>query len=141
MAYATSDDLTHLLTTAELAQLSDDTGSGQLDQAVIGEAIDQASREIDGYVGVVRPVPVNPVPGLISNFAAKLAIYNLFLRRSNIPEVWQKTYEGITRTLQMIAQGKITLGPSGEATEDVSDQRAFVSTDNRLFSQDALKGY
>jgi len=115
MSYCTVDDLRLLLPEDELIELSDDGGVGVLDESVVARAIEEAAREVDGYVGLVRtvPIPEGEVPGLVRDITARLAIYHLFRRRAlrleQIPEVWQKEREQALRTLERIARGQLKL--------------------------------
>lgn len=114
--YATVDDLLKLLPESQALGLADDDLSGSLaDPAVatvLAEAIEQADREIDAYVGAVRPVPLDPVPALVANISAKLAVHNLYLRRQGLdePDVWQRETARCLRLLEQVATGKIALG-------------------------------
>jgi len=115
MSYCTVDDLRLLLPEDELIQLSDDDGIGVLDESVVDRAIEEASREVDAYVGLVRtvPIPDAEVPGLVRDLTARLAIYHLFRRRAlrldQIPEVWQEERRQALRTLERIARGQLRL--------------------------------
>lgn len=141
MAYSTVADLKLLLPEEELLQLTDDEGAGVLNEARAIEAIDQADREIDGYAGVARTVPLSPVPGLIGNLSAKMAVYHLFCRRSRVPEVWQGHYDNAVRLLTRIAEGKLTLGAApGESAVPESARPASVTVD-RIFTAEAMDGF
>jgi len=123
--YSTADDLKNLLPEAELLQLADDSGeaSGLEDedvQAVLIEAIDQADREIDAFAGLVQSVPLDPVPGLAANLSARIAIHNLYVRRSTVPEDWQRDYERCQKLLEMIGRGNLKLGPAPGGTSTPS---------------------
>ncbi|NPA76756.1 MAG: DUF1320 domain-containing protein [Candidatus Diapherotrites archaeon] len=115
MSYCTVDDLRLLLPEDELIELSDDSGVGELDESVVARAIEEAAREVDAYVGLVRtvPIPEDEVPGLVRDITARLAIFHLFRRRAlrleQIPEVWQKEREQALRTLERIARGQLKL--------------------------------
>jgi len=115
MSYCTVDDLRLLLPEDELIELTDDDGVGVLNESVCERAIEEASREVDAYVGLVRtvPVPEAEVPGLLRDLTARLAIYHLFRRRAlrldQIPEVWQEERRQALRTLERIARGQIKL--------------------------------
>lgn len=124
--YSTVPDLLKLLPESEALQLADDNLSGSLTDpavaAVLSEAIEQADREIDAYVGAVRPVPLEPIPALVANISAKLAVHTLYLRRPGVdePEAWQRETARCLRLLESIATGKIALGaePGGSVQPD-----------------------
>lgn len=123
MGYATPLDLVPLLPERELLQLADDSPdrSGTLEspavQAVLAEAVDQASREIDAYVSASPKgpaVPLDPVPPLVANIAAKLAVCTLFTRAGQRSDIWEAEGERLRRLLEHIAAGKLNLGAPAE---------------------------
>ncbi|GAB7082290.1 phage protein Gp36 family protein [Megalodesulfovibrio paquesii] len=119
--YCTVPDVLALLPEAEVLQLADDALTGDLEspavQAVLTESIEQAGREIDAFVQAIRPVPLDPVPGLIANIAAKLAGHHLWLRRPGVaePEAWTNETARCRRLLEHIALGKLALGAESGA--------------------------
>lgn len=146
--YSTVADLQKLLPVSELLDLADDAGSGSLEdaavQGILLEAIDSADREIDSYVGTVLAVPLAaPLPGLIANISAKLAVHHLYLHRPGIvePEGWQRESSRCVKLLESIAAGKIVIGPQagGESTPD-SDE-VLVSAPSRMFTHDRWRGF
>lgn len=139
--YCTIDDLTRILAEAELLQLADDTGSGALTDvavvSVISEAIDQADREIDAYVGVIRAVPLDPVPSLIVDVSARMAIYNLFTRRPGLGgyEAARERYEQASNILRAVASGKMSIGPTPGATATVQADTARIQSAPKQFGR------
>ena len=121
MAYCTLTDLAKLLPQAMLINLSSDvSGATSVNQDNIDEAIDQADREIDAYLLLAGySVPLSPVAPLVTNLSAKMAIWNLHLRKYFDSAVWRDTYKDCQRILERIAEGKLTLGQetSGETQE------------------------
>lgn len=105
--YSTATDLKKLVSPEVLAQLADDgPGAAATADEVIAEAIDQADREIDAYVGAVMPVPLDPVPLLVANLSPKIALYNLFRRRPHLEAgEWGDEYKRCVRLLERIARG------------------------------------
>lgn len=112
--YSTIEDLQRLLPEDELLQLADDEDSGSLDEEAVVlnlvESIDQADREIDAYVSMVRNVPLDPVPPLVANMSARMAVYHLFARRSQVPALWAERYASCVRQLEGVAEGRLGLG-------------------------------
>lgn len=116
MAYCDATDLKKLLPLTNLISLSNDTtGATKVDQTNIDEAIDQADREIDGYLVIAgHSVPMDPIPPMVANLSAKMTIWNLHLRKYFNSEIWRKTYEDCQNILKRIAEGKMTLGQENE---------------------------
>ncbi|BDD88872.1 gp436 family protein [Desulfofustis limnaeus] len=118
MAYAQLADLVALLPEETLIRLSNDQNDASaVDGATIAAAIDQADRVIDGYVGMQRTVPLDPVPGLIRTISANLAVYFLYRRRNQVPEVWDKQYQADLAVLVKISTGQIGFGAAGKKEE------------------------
>lgn len=146
--YSTITDMQKLLPESELLDLADDAGSGSLDdttvQGVLQEAIDSADREIDAYIGTVQTVPLTaPLPGLIANISAKLAVHNLYLRQAGIeePESWQREHSRCAKLLESIASGKIVIGPKDGDEADPESDEVLVSAPRRMFSGKTWKGF
>lgn len=144
MAYCVQSDLERKISLAELVQLTDDSHAGTVDTTVIATAIDEADTLINSYVGKVKMTPLSPVPGLIKNLSATLAIWYLFVRRSTVDAVRQKAYDDAVKTLQSIALGTVTLGVE-EATvlPETTEGGPASSTSivDRVFTNDTLSGF
>lgn len=111
MSYSSLDDLLALLPEELLVRLSNDlAGAGSVDQDNIDAAIRQADQTIDGYVGLQRTVPLDPVPGLIRTISANLAVYFLYRRRNQVPEIWENQYKADMAVLVKIGEGKLSFG-------------------------------
>ena len=127
-----------------LINLSNDTtGATAVNAINIAEAIDQADREIDAYLNIGGyAVPMDPVPPLIANLSAKMAIWNLHLRKYFDSDIWSKTYQSCLKLLERIAEGKLSLG-----MEEVGvDQAAMsgghaVATRTQKFTEDFMGEY
>ena len=140
MAYCTFDDMKLLLPETNLATLSADKGK-RVNMTVIAEVINQADREIDSYVGMVAPVPLDPVPPLITNLSAKMAIWNLHLRKYFDSPVWQRTYDHCVEILTRIAQGKMTFEPEDETVQSAPSGGCETDSRNQRFTSDEWDTY
>lgn len=110
MAYSTYDDLIMKIAESALISLSNDvSGATSADDVNIAEAIATADAEIDSYVGLVTAVPMSPIPPLLTDLSAKMAIWNLHLRKYFNSEIWLVTYQACQRILLRIAEGKLQL--------------------------------
>ncbi|PID77569.1 MAG: hypothetical protein CSB24_00770 [Deltaproteobacteria bacterium] len=112
MAYSSIEDLKKLVPEATLITLSNDQpGAAVIDEENAKGAIAKADSIIDGYVETGgRPLPLNPVPGLIKTISANIAIYHLFRRRNQVPEIWQEQYKADMAVLTKISTGQIGFG-------------------------------
>lgn len=118
MTYSSYEDLVALVPEETLIRLSSDTsGADAVDMETILEVIGLGDRVIDGYAGVRTKVPLDPVPGLIRTISANLAIFNLYRRRSQVPEIWENQYKADMAVLVKISSGQITFGASDNETK------------------------
>lgn len=142
--YSTVAAILKLLPESTVLQLADDDDAGVLSDpavtAVLEEAIEQADREIDAYVGTVKPVPLAVVPALIENLSTKLAIHHLFLRRPGVAEDenWQRETARCMRLLEAIASGKMALGAEIGGSAEPSQGTASFTANPRLMSRRTL---
>jgi len=120
MAYSDVSDIRKLIPETDLIQLTDDDGVGVVDQDILYEAIDQADREIDAYLGARYPVPLDPVPELIRNLSAQMAVWHLYGRRNLMSEVWESRYKNAIRLLDLIRRGEIAIGATAGETSSPS---------------------
>lgn len=72
MAYATVQQLVDYISEAEARALCPATGAGY-DAARLGQALQDASDELDTYFASRFPTPVDPVPAVVRNAAIILA--------------------------------------------------------------------
>lgn len=142
--YCTYEDLKNRAPEAKLIELVDDEGAGVLTpqgQQRIGQAIAAAVDEINPYCMKRYPVPFNPVPGIIRNAAADIALYNLFTRRGYDEESADKSildrYKNAVRILEGISTGRITLGQAQPPPE----QGISIQSNDRRFSRDKLEAF
>ena len=133
MAYSTIDNLLALLPEETLVKLSNDQGGATaIDTVNIDAAIAQADRVIDGYVGVQRQVPLDPVPGLISTISANLAVFNLYRRRSQVPDIWENQQKADLAVLVKISTGQISFG--GDVKPSSPPQQTLAYSSDKVLS-------
>ncbi|GBC62491.1 DUF1320 domain-containing protein [Desulfonema ishimotonii] len=147
MAYGRREGLIRLLNEQTLLDLCDSTGTATSDDpaviAILDEAIEQADREIDAHVAVVRPVPLDPVPEFISNLSDRMAVVHLFRRSPHaiVPEAWQKEQDNCRRVLENIAQGRISIGAASATDTADTDGCMAVSAPDPVFPADIWRRF
>jgi phage gp36-like protein len=137
MAYATQDDLLAMISQAELAALTAESGEVP-DAQVVAEAISRADAEIDAACGLRYTVPLAPVPERVKTLSADLALYHLYSRRSVAPEVWQQKYRDALAFLKQVAGGQATLAGSGGEPPAAAREAPEMDSNPRLFSRRTL---
>jgi phage gp36-like protein len=104
----------------------------------INEAIERADDLCDSYCGEVADVPFSTVPGIIEQHSKTIAIYFIFARRSVVPEIRKDNYKDAIAHLKDIATGKATIGTT---TADDYEDKAEISSGDRIFTREKLKGF
>lgn len=132
MAYATPNDLVARYGETELIQLTDRAGAGEVDTAIVDQAIADAEALIDGYLSGRFPVPLSPVPLVLVGYACDLARARLYTDAA--PDMVKIRAEEALRHLSMVGQGKLNLGMQPEPT---SDNVVLYSGGGRVFNRDA----
>jgi phage gp36-like protein len=143
MAYCLLADMEKLLPATMLINLSTDvSGATVADATNISESIDQADREIDAYLRIANySVPMSPVPPLIANLSAKMAIWNLHLRKYFDSPIWRETYKDCLKLLERIAEGKLTLGQEVEGVTQEGVGGHAVSTRAQKFTESFMETF
>jgi phage gp36-like protein len=136
MAYCSVEDLLHMISREELAELTAETGE-EPDSAVIGAAIAKAEDEIHAYVAGRYQVPLVPVPPQILGVAVDLTLYHLYSRRSVMPAVRRQRYEAALTFLRLVALGQVHLEGGTDGGEKAGQPAEMVSGP-RLFSRTSL---
>ena len=109
MGYITQDELITRFTAREIETL---TGGTEIDPAVVAAAIEDASGEIDAYLGRRFRVPLTRPPAVVKMACAQIARYRLCDERTHAET--DARYRQIIELLNDIADGRISLG-DGEA--------------------------
>lgn len=141
MAYCTLDDLKKCLPEEDLVQLTDDAGTGAIDTAKTDEAIASADALIEGYTRGRYVVPFDPVPDLIRQTSARLALYELFNRKQalKVPDQIRKTYEDQLALLDRLRKGEVILSATATSADGVaSDYRTNKADTDRIFTKTVL---
>lgn len=138
MPYCTQQDLQSRFGDAELLRIADRDRDGEIDADVVSVALDDASNEIDAYVGSRYSVPMSPVPDLLKRLCADIARYRLYDERP-LEEV-ENRYKQAVATLRDIANGRASLKDSS-APSSTSGVEVIKTDADRIFTMDSLRGF
>ena len=114
MSYAARQDLIVRFGEKELLGAAG-TGAADarvIDETKIAEALADADRIIDGYVGRRYATPVDPVPPLLTTLACDLARFRLRNRNEgngNVSDIVRDRHKDAIKILEGIASGAQTL--------------------------------
>jgi phage gp36-like protein len=141
MSYCTQDDLLEQISEAELIELTDDAGSGEVDADVVTRAIADADATIDAHCQGRYSVPLSPVPAMIRAVSVDMAIYNLLSRKNEeVPKSRDDRNRNAIRFLERVADGKIQLGASTPAQAN-TEHSVSIDSGSRIFTRDKMRGY
>ncbi|KDB09511.1 protein of unknown function DUF1320 [Burkholderia sp. lig30] len=127
--YATVDQLIRQFGQREVISLSDRENTGEMDVAVLDDALDNASVEIDAYLAGRYTVPLNPAPKLLSTLCGDIARYRLCGGETRMTEEIEKRYKAAIDFLKLVSAGSVMLGASstGEPVAQPESTIEFAS--------------
>ncbi len=132
MSYATSADLLTRFGEGELLRLAM-TPSGELDQATLQLALDDASALIDGYLAGRYPLPLTHVPSALVPICADIARHRLYGEQA--PEQIAKRNEAALAFLKSVGKGELALGLAADGEQVESQNLAQLQSDGRVFGR------
>lgn len=136
MAYATSQDFVDAFGQPETLQLTnlDNPIATTINLVPLDKALDDASAEIDTYIGSRYILPLASTPSVVNRYCLDIARY--MLDRIHTREDVRLRYEDALKWQAMLASGKVSigadlLGASISQTApslDASGSRSYVAT-------------
>jgi phage gp36-like protein len=131
--YATQQDIIDRYGEDELIVAADHDGDGTADTAVVEQGLQDASEEIDVYIGERYPLPLAVVPPVLKRVCVDMALYHMSAPPA-ITEEKRKRFEDAVKLLTLISTGKVSLGasdPEGSGNAGGS----FFQANRRLFNR------
>ncbi len=110
----TNNDLLKEMSEQQLAELSDINGTGNLDQDVIDDAVNDAISFIESFI----VLPLNPTP-LLKNILIDFTIYELKKRNGFLSEEDKETKKENEVYLQKMSAGRLKVEPEGNSKASV----------------------
>lgn len=145
MAYCAKADIEKHLKQDVLVELTDDTGTGAVNDSVVTACIAAADALIDGYLRGRYTVPLSTVPALVNEISVNLAIYELFNRTKAmlVTEQIEKNRTFYIELLEDIGKGTVTLDVVDQAGQAVTTSFAASNKTaaDRVFTSDLLGAY
>jgi phage gp36-like protein len=110
MAYATRQNFIDAFGERETLMLTnlDNPNSVTIDPIPLNKALDDATAEIDTYIGSRYILPLNSTPSVVNRYCLDIARYMLDRIRSR--EDVRLRYEDALKWLGMLASGKVSIG-------------------------------
>ena len=144
MSYATPQDLINRYPNRDLVQLSnEDPTLTTINTTVLQQALDDASAEIDGYLGGRFALPLTDAPEVLDRLACDVAIYRLqSLRPIHDLADARRRYDDAIAMLTKVAAGEMTLGIGVDGHETSNAQGVEQAAEPaRMFSRKKMRGF
>ncbi|WP_429235050.1 gp436 family protein [Aeromonas salmonicida] len=132
MSYASVNDMVIRFGEAELLRLAM-TPAGELDQAAITIALQDAGALIDGYLAGRYPLPLAHIPSALAPICADIARHRLYGEQA--PEQIAKRNEAALAFLKLVGKGELALGLTADGEQVESQNLAQLQSDGRVFGR------
>lgn len=147
MSYLVSQDLIDELGENTLVQLTDDDGTGEVNETRVLKAIESAKGQFDFYARSRYSLPV-PVTPMVKTLNLDLAIFHLYKSRTSIAEgvytVRKNAYDAAIKMLIDLSKGNGGLDvPAAEETIETpaNSDKILTNASKAKFTDDALSGF
>lgn len=148
MAYSTIDDVKAACPYDTLVALTDDGAIGEINAAIVANAIAMADAEIDAYASKRYSVPLGDaaqpgsVPEVIRRLSAELAVYYLHGRVvASMPPAQGELRQRASQVLLAIAEGTVSISAATDAQGQTYGAETNESAQGRTFNRSALEGF
>lgn len=139
MVYANLKDMIDRFGDLEVLQISDRKHTGEIDEEVVAVALQDASAEIDAYLGRFKK-PFDETPPILKRLCCDITRYRLTATSGVLitEEIRNRYRIDVLELLKALASGQVQLGSDSEGQEISSDASIiqFVNSKNRIFSRD-----
>src|SRR5690242_615555 len=119
MSYATPQDIISRYSNQDLVQLTnEDPSITTINTTVLQRALDDASAEVDGYLGARFAMPLSDPPSVLNRLTTDIAMYRIqSLRPLHDLADARKRYDDAIAMLTRVAAGELTLGIAADGRE------------------------
>lgn len=114
--YCAKDDLVERFGEKELAQLTDEATAAVISDVEVAAACNEASSQIDMYVGRRYPVPLASPDAVVKKWAVALARLALWGERAGVDSTVRTAAEDVLKVLKDIANGIAILPGAASAS-------------------------
>ena len=139
--YATVQDCIDRRGEEALRELADDPHADDLAWSALESALEDASDEIDAYVGARHELPLDPVPRLLVRLCVEIGAYRRADTADIATEEMRKRYEDAIRLLRDIQSARASLGVRDpDPPAEASGPAVRFSGPERVMTRESLKG-
>jgi len=140
MAYATKEDMVSRFGLHEVIAITDRENSGDIDEAVLGAALVEATAEVEGYLAGRYALPLVSVPPLVAGLCCDITRYRLSGASVLETDTTRNRYRDAVRLLEQISAGKVSLGLD-LAGQPAPTGGVLIKPGERSFPAGSLKDY
>jgi len=137
--YCTKQDLIDRFGQDELVDLTQLNNTGVIDETVLGQAIADASAEMDGYLGGRYQLPLDTIPPVLKALCCNVARYNLYDEQAS--EQVTKRYDAAIKFLFSVSKGEISLGVDDTGAKATSNDLAEIQSAGSVFARSKSTGF
>lgn len=141
MTYAAAEDMQARFNHQDLVLLTEreDSTPGEVDMAVLTQALEDATAEINAYLSGRYTLPLSTVPTALVRVCCDVARY--FLSGDNAPEHIQTRYTDALKFLQAVNQGKVALGIDSQGDKATTNDTAVMESAGSVFARSKATGF
>ncbi len=140
--YANPDNMLSRFGEQDLILLTErvDSVPGAINQALLSQALIDASAEMDGYIVGRYSLPLVTVPTVLERNCCDIARY--FLYGDRAPEQVEKRYQAVVKFLTSVSKGDIGLGLDGSGDNvEQSELTVTIESAGSVFGRRSAKGF
>ncbi|WP_175892406.1 gp436 family protein [Burkholderia cepacia] len=134
--YATVEFMTARFGQREVIALSDRERTGDVNATVVGDALDEASAEIDTYLAGRYALPIDPQPKMLAGICCDIARYRLCGGETVMTDEIRDRYKSAIAFLKLVAAGDVTLGATTTGSVTQPDNSVQFVTGTRVFGRE-----
>ena len=141
MTYAAAEDMQNRFNHQDLVLLTEREHStpGEVDMAVLTQALEDATAEINAYLSGRYTLPLSIVPTALVRICCDIARY--FLSGDNAPEHIHTRYTDALKFLQAVNQGTVSLGIDSQGDKATTNDTAVMESAGSVFARNKAKGF
>ena len=113
MNYASAQDCIDRYGEKVVLVLAGVSAADQLPGSSLDQALEDATEEINGYLGARYTLPLEPAPDILKRLAVDIALYRISSGAAARTEERRLRYKDATAILDRISKGVVTLGLPG----------------------------
>lgn len=142
--YCSVDDIRAAISPAELVHLTDEAGTGEVNEGLVTVIIADVAAVVDGHLRARYPLPLSTTPALLKSVSVDLVVAELYKRRlrTDVPDSIFAAYKNAMALLDKIQKGLIQLGIETKAEPSVGGAiRVNKDSQDKLFNKDLMSRF